>query len=89
MCDIVRDMVESESAAQLAELVRAFFDDDEDGTGEADDAAEGLRADSHKIASQLRLDLEAFSAGVARPVRFDLADAAIAQVLAADDDEGA
>ena len=28
VCDIVRDMVEGESAAQLAQLVRAFFDDD-------------------------------------------------------------
>ena len=28
VCDIVRDMVVGESAAQLAQLVRAFFDDD-------------------------------------------------------------
>ena len=28
VCDIVRDMVEGESTAQLAQLVRAFFDDD-------------------------------------------------------------
>ena len=29
VCDIVRDMVVGDSAAQLAQLVRAFFDDDE------------------------------------------------------------
>ena len=28
VCDIVRDMVVGESASQLAQLVRAFFDDD-------------------------------------------------------------